>query len=119
MARVVLEAAGQLVPRPLRPFEQEDRIRAVLGLTSDDPLPQAGVEQLPRYAESLREKLSFPFRADIWVQLGPFSGEVRPVTAHRLLDLSERGGREGDRPAGRNLLGGRAPGRAAVRPGDR
>ena len=59
---VVLEAPGQLEPRPLRLFEQEDRIRAVLGLTSDDPLPQAGAEQLRRYAGYLRDKLSFPFR---------------------------------------------------------
>jgi len=92
---VALEPPGQLIPRPLQPFDQEDRIRAILGLTSDDPLPEAGQEQLRRYHAFLVEKLSFPFNAEMWIQTGPFSGRMRLITVYRLLPLEE-GGTEGN-----------------------
>ncbi len=92
---ISLEVPGQLVPRPLHLFEQEDRIRAILGLTSDDPLPEAGQEQLRRYQAHLADQLSFPFNAEIWIQRGPFSGRMQLVTVYRLLPLEE-GGTEGN-----------------------
>ncbi len=92
---VVMEIPGELIPRPLRAFEQEDRIRAILGLTSDDPLPEAGEKELRRYHAYLQEQLSFPFNAEIWVQAGPFSGQMRPITVYRLLRIEE-GGTEGN-----------------------
>ena len=57
--RVPLEQPVEIVTRPLRPTDQDDRIRAIFGLTSDDPLgcirdimarfTPVEVEGLPRF----------------------------------------------------------------------
>ena len=62
---------SRLVVRPLSMNDQEDRIRAVFGLTSDDPLPDADEESLRAYQEYLETHLSMPFRADYAGDIGP------------------------------------------------
>jgi hypothetical protein len=86
-----MEIPRDLTPRPLRLFDQEDRIRDILGLTSDEPLPSAGEEELELYHGFLAERLSFPFQAEVWVQSGPFAGRMQRVTIHRMLGPSEEG----------------------------
>jgi Calcium binding len=87
-----MEQPTAIVPRPLQPHEQSDRIRAILGLTSDDPLPAADKDQLRKYHQFLSENLSFPFNAEIWVQTGPVQGKTHLVTVYRMLDPEEAGG---------------------------
>ena len=43
---VPIEQPTQIVTRPLDKGNQDDRIRAILGLTSDDPLPEANGENI-------------------------------------------------------------------------
>ncbi len=58
--------------KPLSWANQEDRIRAALGLSSDDPLPKVGAETLRRYRDYLRSSVS-PFlqadfqNEDVWI----------------------------------------------------
>ncbi len=84
-----MEQPAAIVPRPLRAHQQADRIRAILGLTSDDPLPAAGKEPLRKYHQFLRENLSLPCNAEVWLQSGPVQGKTHLVTVYRLLDLEE------------------------------
>ena len=46
----VIEQPTNIVTRPLRTDDQDDRIRAIFGLTSDDALPPANEENLRRSA---------------------------------------------------------------------
>lgn len=48
---------------PLSPKDQDDRIRMVFGLTSNDPLPEVNDETLRVYQNHLAAKLTFPFDA--------------------------------------------------------
>jgi len=63
---VNMEEPAHLVTRPLSTEIPEDRVRAVLGLTTDDPLPPLDEEMLSRYLGFLKARLVFPFRADYW-----------------------------------------------------
>jgi hypothetical protein len=58
-----IEQPGTLTPRPLDPGDQDDRVRAVFGLTSDDPLPAPDMERLRQYHGYLSERLRFPLDA--------------------------------------------------------
>jgi hypothetical protein len=60
---VGIEQPGTLTPRPLDLGEQEDRVRAVFDLTSDDPLPAPNHERLEHYHRFLSERLRFPLEA--------------------------------------------------------
>lgn len=62
---VKIEQPTNVITKPLSDNVQEDRIRAVFGLTSDDPLPEVDEETLDVYAKHLNTKLRFPFHA-IW-----------------------------------------------------
>ena len=61
--------------KPLSWNNQEDRIRAALGLSGDDPLPKVGAETLRRYKDYLRSTVSFdlsfeanyPNEGNVWV----------------------------------------------------
>ena len=57
-----MEQPTQIVTRPLDKGNQDDRIRAIFGLTSDDPLPEANGENLCKYHAYLTAHLTFPFR---------------------------------------------------------
>ena len=58
-----IEQPTNLTPRPLDLGEQDDRVRAVFNLTSDDPLPKPDRERLAQYHRSLSERLPFPIDA--------------------------------------------------------
>jgi hypothetical protein len=50
-----------LVPIPLDQNDPEDRARAILGLTSDDELPEIDEKSLARFHEILQQRIPFPF----------------------------------------------------------
>lgn len=60
---VEIEQPSKIVTRPLNINDQDDRIRSVFGLTSDDPLPEVSDELLRTYYQYLIKNLSFPFEA--------------------------------------------------------
>ena len=91
----VIEQPTSIVTRPLRTDDQDDRIRAVFGLTSDDPLPPANEENLRRYHRYLATHLSFPFQATCSVETGPFEQTDYAVTVVGLLDADECDEEEG------------------------
>ncbi len=82
---VSVERPTNIVTKPLSMADQDDRIRAVFGLTSDDPLPDVGEETLRAYHEYLSHHLRFPFEAS-W---NPPSGPAQRVTAIGLSDPDE------------------------------
>jgi len=92
---VVMKQPVNIVPRPLRPSDQDDRIRAVFGLTSDDPLPSVTAENLRRYHGYLAARLSFPFAAHYLVAIGPFQDTLYRVTVVGLLPPEEIDEEEG------------------------
>ncbi len=64
-----IEQPAEIRTRPLSPDDQEDRIRMVFGLTSDDPLPSSSPETEQAYFEHLRDHLQFPIKAKYWCDL--------------------------------------------------
>jgi hypothetical protein len=68
----VIEQPTNIVTRPLRSDDQDDRVRIALGLTSDDPLPDVDAEALWAYHRYLATHLSFPFQVKYPVEIGPF-----------------------------------------------
>jgi len=91
----VIEQPRSIVTRPLFKDDEEDRIRAVFGLTSDDPLPPANVDNLGRYGRYLATHLSFPFQAKYDVETGPFEETNYFVTVVGLLDADDFDEEEG------------------------
>ena len=65
-----IEQPTKITTKPLSPKDQDDRIRMVFGLTSNDPLPDANDETLQAYHEHLSENLTFPFRAEHGAEYG-------------------------------------------------
>ena len=59
-----IEQPKQITTKPLSPKDQDDRIRLVFGLTSNDPLPDVDDETLEAYHEHLLKNLVFPFTAE-------------------------------------------------------
>jgi len=60
---VILEQPTKIVTPALSMKDQDDRIRAVFGLTRDDLLPDADEDSLLTYYNHLAAKLVFPFTA--------------------------------------------------------
>ena len=60
---LALEPPTGLTTRPLSADDTEDRVRAIFGLTSDDPLPEIDLETQQTYFAYLRERMRFPFSA--------------------------------------------------------
>ncbi len=65
-----IEQPTKISTKPLSPKDQDDRIRMVFGLTSNDPLPDANDETLETYHEYLSKNLTFPFRAEHGAEYG-------------------------------------------------
>jgi hypothetical protein len=86
---VPMEQPTNIVTRPLNKGDQDDRIRAILGLTGDDPLPEANGENLCKYYEYLAAHLSFPFRAVYWRDTGPFQSRKYKVNVVELVDVDD------------------------------
>ncbi|MBL8796926.1 MAG: hypothetical protein JNM56_23695 [Planctomycetia bacterium] len=92
---VPIEQPTQIVTRPLRMNDPEDRIRAILGVTSDDPLPEVNEENLRKYHEYLNEKLTFPFPARYEEETGPFQSRQHRLTVTSLHDPDDCDEEEG------------------------
>ena len=69
----------EIKTKPLSPKDQDDRIRMVLGLTSNDPLADVDSATLEQYHAHLLEQLSFPFDAEFTSETGPFSSRTIQV----------------------------------------
>ena len=65
-----IEHPKKITTKPLSPKDQDDRIRMVFGLTSNDPLPDVDEETLEAYHEYLSRNLTFPFRAEHGAEYG-------------------------------------------------
>ena len=59
-----IEQPTEIAAKPLSPKDQDDRIRRVFGLTSNDPLPEVDDESLTTYHDYLAKNLTFPFQAE-------------------------------------------------------
>jgi hypothetical protein len=86
---VPMEQPTNIVTRPLRPNDQDDRIRAIFGLTSDDPLPEPDEEFLEKYYEYLKTTLTFPFEATYSQDTGPFESRKCTVNIIGLVEPDE------------------------------
>jgi hypothetical protein len=74
-----IEHPTKITAKPLSPKDQDDRIRMIFGLTSNDPLPDVDDETLETYHEHLSENLVFPFEAEHTSDTGPFSSRTMKV----------------------------------------
>jgi hypothetical protein len=86
---VPMEQPTNIVTRPLDKGDQDDRIRAIFGLTGDDPLPEANGENLLKYHAYLAAHLSFPFRAVYWRDTGPFQSRKCKVNVVGQVSLDD------------------------------
>jgi len=83
---LTIERSNNVVTNALSMNDQDDRIRAVFELTSDDPLPETDDESLATYYKYLADKLSFPFEATYSFETRPFQSKTFSVTVLGLLD---------------------------------
>ena len=60
---VAMEQPSNIITRSLSPEDEDDRIRMIMSLTSDDPVPEVDDDTLGTYYIYLREHLKFPFAA--------------------------------------------------------
>jgi len=65
-----IEHPNEIATKPLSPKDQDDRVRMVFGLTSNDPLPDVDDETLETYHEHLAKNLVFPFFAEHGTEYG-------------------------------------------------
>jgi len=65
-----IEQPTKITTKPLSSKDQDDRVRMVFGLTSNDPLPDANDETLGAYHEYLSKHLKLPFRAEHGAEYG-------------------------------------------------
>jgi hypothetical protein len=86
---VQIEQPTGIVTKPLSMDDQDDRIRAIFGLASDDPLPEADDEALLAYHKYLAAKLAFPCEAKYSLETRPFQSKTIPITVLSLLDPDE------------------------------
>ena len=59
-----LEQPTKITTKPLSPKDQDDRIRMIFGLASNDPLPTVDDDTLETYHRYLAKHLVFPFQAE-------------------------------------------------------
>jgi hypothetical protein len=88
---VPIEQPTSIVTQPLSEEDEDDRVRMALGLTHDDPLPDATEDRLLAYHRYLAAHLKFPVQVTFWVETGPFSGNKVAVTMTGLANPSEGG----------------------------
>lgn len=83
---LTIEHPTMIRTKPLSPKDQDDRVRMVFELTSDDPLPEVDYDTLETYREYLTEHLVFPFDASYTGETGPFANMTTKVTVTSLGD---------------------------------
>jgi hypothetical protein len=81
---VSIEQPTQIKTPPLSMDDQDDHIRAVFGLTHDDPLPQVSPETLTIYCRYLEANLKFPVYVSYWSKSGPFTRQRMSLPITRL-----------------------------------
>ena len=81
-----IEQPTDITTKPLSSKDQDDRVRMVFGLTSNDPLPDVDDETLETYHEHLSKDLVFPFEAEHTSETGPFSSRTMQVKVTGLGD---------------------------------
>jgi len=84
-----MERPTELVTGPLAMNDQEDRIRAIFNLTTDDPLPDVEHTTLSVYYQHLVDHLSFPFQARYRPDHGRAAETLHQVTVRSLYDLND------------------------------
>ena len=84
-----IEQPTEITTRSLSAKDEDDRIRMVFDLTSNDPLPDVEDETLEIYHEYLSKNLVFPFEAEHSSQTGPFSSRTIRVKVTGLGDPEE------------------------------
>jgi hypothetical protein len=82
-----------VVMEPFDAHDQEERIRAALGLARG-PLPNVQSKWLHRYYEYLVANLSMPFDAEYAEDISGYRQMVSPVTVVALLDPDDHSGHE-------------------------
>lgn len=87
-----IEQPTQIITRPLSLKRQNDRIRMVFGLTTDDAIPWPDEATRRRYEEYLAREIAFPLEA--WYVGGPL-GSPRPVMVLRPLESDGSAGARG------------------------
>ncbi|MCY2987026.1 MAG: hypothetical protein NTY19_04060 [Planctomycetota bacterium] len=65
-----IEHPTEITAKPLSPKDQDDRVRMVFGLTSNDPLPNVDDGTLKTYHKYLSKDLAFPFAAEHGAEYG-------------------------------------------------
>jgi Calcium binding len=86
---VPIEQPTTIVPRPLSPNHQDDRVRLAFGLTHDDSLPDVSPETLFTYYRYLLAQLTLPFRAQYRRKTGPNSSKLVRLTVTGLYDFDQ------------------------------
>lgn len=87
---LAIVAPQELAPRPLEGDDSEDRVRAIFGLTGDDPLPKIDQASLRRFHDYFTKNLNLPQPA----QFDDAPGHELLVL-QRLLPLEDDAGEEG------------------------
>jgi len=86
---VRIEQPTNIVTKPLSMDDQDDRVRSVFGLTSDDLLPESDDDALLAYYQHLAAHLSFPFEAKYSFKTGPFQSKTYSLTILGLVDRDD------------------------------
>lgn len=76
---LTLEPPTKIRTKRLSPKDQDDRVRMVFDLTSNDPLPDVDEETREVYHKYLANHLIFPFEAEYAPETGPFSSNMMKV----------------------------------------
>jgi len=84
-----MEQPTEIVTRPLVMNNQEDRIRAIFQLTTDDPLPDVEYDTLAVYYQYLVDQLSFPFQAQYKPEDRRSGSKPCQVTVRSLYDIDD------------------------------
>jgi hypothetical protein len=88
---VPIEQPTAIVPRPLSPDDEDDRVRMVFGLTHDDLVPEVTEATLLAYHRYLAAHLTFPIPITTWEKSGPFASKKVTVAVTHLADPQEGG----------------------------
>jgi hypothetical protein len=86
---VEIEQPTNIVTKPLSMDDEDDRIRAIFGLTSDDLPPDVDAGSLHVYQAYLSANLSLPFEAKYSKETGPFSSKTSKVQVVGLGDTDD------------------------------
>lgn len=69
--------------------DPEGRIRAILGESSDGPMPRVRLEALRTFYDHLAANLTFPFEGRLADPIGPHRDTRSPLRVIRLLDVDD------------------------------